>query len=164
MTPGPRLIGKLYQAVDPRLLIAVDPLGVPLVPGAPLKGGSHRLLPHVAAEFRAIQEAGRAAGFTIRIASGYRTPEHQRRLFAKAVLKYGSASKAATWVAQFSEHSTGKTIDFDLGIPIGSAFVDKYPLSPAWKWLADRLPDRGWTNYVREPWHWTYNPIEPNVS
>ncbi|MHC2795531.1 hypothetical protein ACVINZ_004543 [Mesorhizobium jarvisii] len=52
-----------------------------------------------------------------KILSGYRSIEHQRRLFKQAVLKYGSEQKARRWVAPpgRSMHQRGLAVDLQYG-------------------------------------------------
>jgi LAS superfamily LD-carboxypeptidase LdcB len=151
--PGPRLIGPLYRAVDPKTLVGVKHTGEP--------GQTFRLTAATADAFRKLRDAGLAAGHKIWISSGYRSPEHQTKLFSRSVLKYGSEAAARKWVAKFSEHATGQTVDFDLGIPNSSenARSGAFQRLPAWQWLSVAAPDHGWTPYPAEPWHWTFNPI-----
>jgi hypothetical protein len=51
------------------------------------------------------------------ILSGYRSPEHQKRLFDRAVKKYGSAAAARKWVAPpgRSNHNKGIAADLSYG-------------------------------------------------
>ena len=153
MKPGPRLIGPLYRAVDPATLVDIDGNGNP--------GAALRLTPATAQAFRVLRDAAKQVGHTLRIVSAYRTPEHQARLFESAVLKYGSAQAARKWVAKFSEHATGQTCDFDLGIANSSknAIAGKFAALPIWQWLSVAAPEHGWTPYPAEPWHWTFAPI-----
>lgn len=166
---GPRLIGDLYAPVGLNRLVKVWPTGRRCAPGERPQGRVHLLLPDVADEFHEIHLAAKAAGFSVLIASGWRSEAHQTKLFEAAVARYdtpeniekfGSAEKAARqWVAKQSEHATGKTIDFDVGIPIGSAFVEKFAPAASWQWLSRELKRRCWTPYPKEPWHWTRNPL-----
>ncbi|MDX2253308.1 MAG: D-alanyl-D-alanine carboxypeptidase family protein [Nitrospira sp.] len=153
MKPGPRLIGPLYRPVDPTTLVGVASDGS--------RGDAYRLTQSTAVAARALILAAEAEGHAIGIASGYRTPEHQERLFARAVAKYGSEKDARRWVAKFSEHATGQTIDWNLGIQNSSenASSGAFAALPAWQWLAEHAPKMGWTPYEREPWHWTFNPV-----
>ena len=152
MKPGPRLIGELYAPVDPALLVGIDADCSP--------GKTFRILPDVAISLRALRDSAVAANHKLGIVSAYRTPEHQDKLFANAVAKYGSEEEARKWVAKFSEHATGRTVDFNLGIQNSSenAAACKFGELPVWRWLSRNAPLHGWTPYKREPWHWTYNP------
>ena len=55
----------------------------------------------------------------LRIGSGYRDPEHQKRLFDEAVRKYGSEGAARKWVAPpgRSQHGHGQAVDLSYGSP-----------------------------------------------
>jgi LAS superfamily LD-carboxypeptidase LdcB len=61
---------------------------------------------------RAIAAAA-AAGVSMRVTSGWRSAEHQERLFAAAVVKYGSAERARRWVLPPAEsaHVRGEAVD-----------------------------------------------------
>lgn len=148
--PGPRLIGPLYRVADFKTLVPVDRSGDP--------GAAFFLTPQTAEAFRVLRDTGLSLGHRIRITSGYRSPEHQSRLFANAVLRYGSEKVARQWVAKFSEHASGQTVDIDMGVPISSKHVDRFRILPAWLWLSAAAPELGWTPYDAEPWHWTFNP------
>jgi D-alanyl-D-alanine carboxypeptidase len=59
--------------------------------------------------------AGDAAadGVDLRVTSGWRSREHQARLFEEALTTYGSAEEASRWVAspESSAHVTGDAVD-----------------------------------------------------
>lgn len=154
MIPGPRLIGPLYKPGDVASMVGVDANCDP--------GKTFRLTSATAVALRTLRDAAVSAGFKLRIVSGYRSPEHQAKLFADAVLRYGGEAKARKWVAKFSEHATGQTVDFNLGIANSSenALGGKFDDLPVWRWLSRAAHQHGWTPYEREPWHWTFNPVE----
>lgn len=56
-----------------------------------------------------------ASGGRLKVTSGYRTPEHQARLYAAALQKYGSEQEARRWVAPpgKSKHGDGLAADLD---------------------------------------------------
>jgi hypothetical protein len=58
-------------------------------------------------------------GAQIGIKSGYRSPQHQADLYARAVQKYGSPQAARKWVAPpgHSQHNRGMAIDLSYGSP-----------------------------------------------
>tara|TARA_B100000900_G_C20591598_1_gene721836 strand:- start:132 stop:827 length:696 start_codon:yes stop_codon:yes gene_type:complete len=102
----------------------------------------------------------RQAGFNapyFDVVSGFRTYEHQDRLFQKALKKYGSVSAARKWVAPpgKSAHNTGYTFDLYLGGPIKSEAVNQIRRDPAYKYMRDVLaPKYNIAPYQKEPWHW----------
>ena len=59
-------------------------------------------------------KAGQAAGQSMRINSGYRSPTRQAELFNQAVSKYGSESAARKWVAPPGKSNHGRGIAADL--------------------------------------------------
>jgi LAS superfamily LD-carboxypeptidase LdcB len=60
-----------------------------------------------------ILDIAKSKGIRVEVFSSYRSVEHQRELFNKAIKKYGSAAKARKWVAPpgHSRHNFGKAID-----------------------------------------------------
>jgi len=153
MKPGPRLIGPLWKAADTKTLVHIAADGGP--------GKTFRVTQATASAIVALCGAATAAGHKLSILSAYRAPEHQAKLFANAVLRYGSEEKARKWVAKNSEHATGQTVDFSLGIANSSAnaIAGRFAELPVWKWLSVEAPRQGWTPYTQEPWHWTFNPV-----
>ncbi|CAN2169848.1 Peptidase_M15_like domain containing protein [Candidatus Nanopelagicaceae bacterium] len=65
--------------------------------------------------FKAAQAAAKKDGQSIYIASGFRTLERQKVLFAQAVKKYGSEKEASKWVAPplISHHPWGTALDIN---------------------------------------------------
>jgi LAS superfamily LD-carboxypeptidase LdcB len=110
--------------------------------------------------FRALRTAGLEEGHDISLASAYRSPERQAKLFADAVAEYGSEKAARKWVAETSEHSTGRALDFDLGIKNSSSNAKSgaFGKVASYEWLKGAAPQFGFTPYRAEPWHWSYNP------
>ena len=92
--------------------------------------------------------------------SGYRSPQHQERLWRKALEKYGSPKEARKWVAPpgGSPHQSGRAIDFYLGDRNASENVSRLRTLPAYRWLVRYAEQYGFYPYQREPWHWEYNP------
>jgi zinc D-Ala-D-Ala carboxypeptidase len=87
-----------------------------------------------------------ADGVAFVVDSGWRSPEHQERLFREAILKYGSEEEAARWVAtpNTSAHVSGDAVD------IGR---------DATAWLSDHGARYGLCQiYGNEPWHFELRP------
>jgi len=99
--------------------------------------------------FLAAQAAAKAAGFNIRITSGFRTQSLQQRLFADAIKKYGSETEASKWVLpkDISHHPWGIAIDVN------------YPGDrKAVKWLEENGATYGVCRvYLNEWWH--FEPV-----
>ena len=77
--------------------------------------------------FKAAQAAAKKDGQKIYIASGFRSLERQKVLFAQAVRKYGSAKVASKWVAPplISHHPWGVAIDVNYpDEPIGAGWLE----------------------------------------
>ena len=84
-----------------------------------------------------------ADGVELVVDSGWRPPEYQERLLREAVLRYGSESEAARWVAtpSTSLHVSGDAVD------IGP--------SRAAAWLSEHGAAYGLCQiYGNEPWHY----------
>lgn len=99
--------------------------------------------------FLAAQAAAKAAGFNIRITSGFRSQQLQERLFADAIAKYGSENEAAKWVLpkNISHHPWGTAID--LNYPGDQSSV---------KWLEENGSTFGLCRvYLNEWWH--FEPV-----
>lgn len=94
---------------------------------------------------RAVDRAVAAAaadGVELRVTSGWRSAEHQRRLHEAAVVKYGSRERARRWVLppEESQHVRGGAVDF--GPEAGAAWLDEHGVRFG---LCRR--------YDNEPWH-----------
>jgi zinc D-Ala-D-Ala carboxypeptidase len=72
-----------------------------------------RLDPDLLAAVREATADARADGVRIRITSGWRSHDHQVRLWDEAVQRYGSEEEAQHWVARpgTSTHETGDAVD-----------------------------------------------------
>ncbi|MDT3329325.1 M15 family metallopeptidase [Microbacterium sp. KSW-18] len=97
----------------------------------------------------------RAAGedITLRINSGWRSPEMQERLLRDAVSTYGSLDEASRWVAtpETSAHVSGDAVDVG---PFDGAY-----------WLDLHGAEFGLCRtYVNEPWHFELRPDAPMVG
>jgi D-alanyl-D-alanine carboxypeptidase len=99
---------------------------------------------------RALRRAAREAaldGVEIDVTSGWRSRQHQERLFRRAVATYGSRSEAARWVAVpgTSLHEAGDAVD------LGP--------SQATAWLSGHGARFGLCQiYGNEPWHYELRP------
>jgi hypothetical protein len=72
----------------------------------------------------------RASGGVISIKSGYRTVEHQARLFEAAVKKYGSPEKARRYVAPPGKSNHGRGVAADLAFATPEAKALAHKLAP----------------------------------
>lgn len=73
--------------------------------------------PGLQAAFGAAADALAAEGIELIVNSGYRTPEHQRRLLDEAIAEYGSYEEARRWVfePERSMHVQGLAVDVGSG-------------------------------------------------
>jgi D-alanyl-D-alanine carboxypeptidase len=103
-----------------------------------------------AALLRALRQAATdaaGAGVVFVVDSGWRSAAYQQQLFRQAVLKYGSETEAARWVAtpSTSAHVSGDAVDIG---PAGAT-----------AWLADHGAAYGLCRvYGNEPWHYELRP------
>ena len=77
--------------------------------------------------FKAAQAAAKKDGQALYIASGFRSLERQKILFAQAVKKYGSKKVASKWVAPplISHHPWGVAIDVNYpNEPVGAGWLE----------------------------------------
>ena len=87
----------------------------------------NELYPQLLIRFIAAKAAAAKEGQKIYIASGFRTLERQKYLFANAVKKYGSEAEAAKWVAppNVSHHPWGLAIDVNYpSEPVGAGWLE----------------------------------------
>jgi hypothetical protein len=85
------------------------------------------------------------------VTSGWRSLAYQEELFRQAVAEYGSADKAAQWVASpgTSAHESGNAVDIG---PFGAA-----------AWLSRHGAVYGLCQiYGKEPWHYELRPATIN--
>lgn len=101
-----------------------------------------RLDPDLREAVRDAAREARADGVELRITSGWRSRDHQQRLFDEAVAKYGSADEARRYVStpDTSAHVTGDAVD------IGPTEADD--------WLIQHGSDYGLCQvFANEIWH-----------
>ena len=87
----------------------------------------NKINPQLFIRFLAAKAAAEKEGQKIYVASGFRTLERQKYLFANAVKKYGSETEAAKWVAPpyVSHHPWGLAIDVNYpNEPVGAGWLE----------------------------------------
>lgn len=147
--------GRVRDKTPPRRAEVVEVKGV---------GGRRIHLRRLAAAaWQAMVKAARSDGIAQPLllpTSGFRDPEHQRKLWEKALRRYGSAEEARKWVAPpgNSAHQSGRAIDLYLGGKNDSRNVANLRRLPPYRWLVENAICFGFYPYEREPWHWEYNP------
>ena len=145
--------GRIKDKTPPKNLVEVKGVGDRRI----------SLHPLAAEAWNALVGAGRSDGIPNPLllpTSGFRDPEHQRKLWERALEKYGSPQAARKWVAPpgSSPHQSGRAIDFYLGGENSSGNVANLRRLPAYKWLVENAECFGFYPYEAEPWHWEYNP------
>ena len=105
-------------------------------------GNVSDLTPAMRRSVRLAVAAARADGVALRVTSGWRSTDHQRRLYEAAVAKYGSPGVARRWVLppEESAHVRGEAVD--VGPPAGAAWLERHGVRFG---LCRR--------YANEPWH-----------
>ena len=129
------------------LVVIAAALGPPLLASSASTAASPILDPDLRGALREATADADVDGVTIRVTSGWRSPEDQERLLREAVAQYGSEAEAARWVAtpEKSAHVSGDAID------VGP--------SDATAWLADHGSAYGLCQiYGNEPWHFELRP------
>lgn len=99
-------------------------------------------------------QAAEDAGHSITIYSGYRSPEHQDRLYQDAIAKYGSPEAARKWVAPpgKSQHNHGTAADL------------AYGSDEARQWAHSNAANFGLNFRMDyEPWHIELAPQDENA-
>ncbi|TSA22255.1 MAG: hypothetical protein D4R69_01545 [Actinomycetales bacterium] len=143
------LESKILRESDTNLGCSIDEASLG---DSPINHGDIRpnvLNPVFEVRFLAAQEAAKAAGFEIRITSGYRSQALQEKLFADAIKKYGSEEEASKWVLpkDISHHPWGTAIDVN------------YPGDKtAVKWLEDNGSLFGLCRVYENEW-WHFEPV-----
>jgi hypothetical protein len=159
----------LADRVDPGIeaLERMDKYGAPYL--SKTQGRLFRLEPRAAASFRALRAAAMDAGFDselFTLTSDYRSSHKQAGLSARANQQYGSREAARIFVAEKSEHITGRAMDLHLGISNSgaNALARKFDGLPQYQWLKANAAKFGLNPYAYtnethpgEPWHWSYN-------
>jgi LAS superfamily LD-carboxypeptidase LdcB len=125
--------------------------------------GNGSLRPEAAKQFRAMVDAAKADGVTIRSASAYRSYKAQTTAYRRYLSQSGQA-RADTYSARpgFSEHQTGLTVD----INVASIRAD-FENTDAYDWLSRHCAEYGFllrypegkeslTGFTFEPWHYRY--------
>ena len=146
-----------------RIRVKRDPAPGDLVTVVGIRSRKIQLHRLAAKAWQAMVSAARADGIRHPLllpTSGYRSSQHQARLWQAALRRYGSPGKARKWVAPpgGSAHQSGGAIDFFLGGRKSSGNAAHLRKLPAFKWLAKNARRFGFYPYIREPWHWEYNP------
>jgi hypothetical protein len=127
-------------------------------PGSPK---TIKLEKDTAAAYQRMVEHARDDGFEeplFLIVSGWRDEKLQAELYAKALIKYGSAAEARKWVAPpgHSAHGTGCAVDLWLGFACGKENNELIKDSEAYDWLTENANAHGFNPYDLEGWHWEY--------
>ena len=129
--------------------------------------GSGSLRPEAAAAFRAMADAARTDGISLRSVSAYRSYQRQKNTY-NSYLGQDSRALVDTYSARpgHSEHQTGLALD--INVASTSAHFEN---TPAFAWLEEHCAEHGFllrygqgqeeiTGYRFEPWHYRYVGVE----
>jgi D-alanyl-D-alanine carboxypeptidase len=125
--------------------------------------GDYRVTPATKDAYERLRADAAAAGYSVRVASAYRSGEYQVNLYAR--YKNEDPANVDNYSARpgFSEHQTGRTMD--LVGPSGTlrGFVGtkeaEWVRENAWKYgfiVRYTVENEAVTGYESEPWHITY--------
>ena len=125
--------------------------------------GSGSLQPEAAAAFRAMADAAREDGISLRSVSAYRSYARQKTLYSR-YLSYDSQASVDSYSARpgFSEHQTALALDINV-----ASLSAHFENTPAYAWLSEHCAQYGFilrypqgkedlTGYRFEPWHYRY--------
>lgn len=157
-TPVPPSPGASPSAcIDEKILVKIDPSKFGGVSAAEPK-----LLPETYQALLNAQNLAKQAGKSIYITSAFRSLSHQKKLWERAVKKYGSESAAARYVARprcGAPHLTGGAVDVCLAGTSScgqiSAKYAKYSSDDIVA-LQNFMTQAGFVRYCGEWWHFEY--------
>lgn len=125
----------------------------------------------VAINLKKMFDDAAAAGHTLYVTSGYRSPLVQLELYHQAVSRSGWGGGQRVATAFHSEHNFGRAVDLsNQTIQEASATVT-FDQTPEGQWVFENGYKYGFvlsyprgkediTGYGYEPWHWTFTGIE----
>jgi D-alanyl-D-alanine carboxypeptidase len=128
-------------------------------------GREYRLTPAAAAAWRRMQEAARAEGVVLQIASAFRSIERQVEIVRGKLARGDSLDTilAVSAPPGYSEHHTGCAVDVTTdGV---APFETEFEKTAAFRWLTANAARFGFIlsyppgnrhGYQYEPWHWCY--------
>lgn len=104
----------------------------------------------------------------LKLTSGYRSIEEQKRIYSEYLPKYGNDIGKYVATPGCSPHHTGRAIDIIVNGSAGDpSQLEKQRDSITFQWLYGTKEKNytdgnaakyGFYNYSAEPWHWEYNP------
>jgi D-alanyl-D-alanine carboxypeptidase len=134
--------------------------------GADTQNRDCRLAPEAAQAWRAMQDAARADGITLRPISGFRSIGRQAQIIREKLARGERLDDILRSNAApgYSEHHTGRALDLTDGAapPLGESFER----TNAFAWLAQHAERFGFRlsyprgnphGFVPEPWHWCWH-------
>lgn len=179
-TPGPSVTGgpsdgvTLLQLVDKQHPLPESYAPTDLIPvsGAYIAPGySASLRPEALSALITMLDAAAAAGYDIRVVSGYRSYEDQVTTYQYWVDQLGEeeASRVSAKPG-YSEHQLGTTADLG-SADFGWDLTEGFGATPAGMWLQNNSATYGFalsypsgkedvTGYAYEPWHYRYIGVD----
>lgn len=135
--PAPSITGSIE--VDQRIQQQAEERGYELRPLAGrdlVEADGFYLDPEAAAAWEKLQAAAREAGHSLRLIAGFRSHDHQRRLFLGRLGGYSASAieRCLRWTAPpgYSKHHTGRAID----ITVAGLRAGRFGGSAAYAWMA----------------------------
>jgi D-alanyl-D-alanine carboxypeptidase len=124
-----------------------------------------RLEVNAAKAWKEMKTAAKAEGIELKIFSGFRDYEYQKKLIERRVLRGLSFEDTLKVLAApgFSEHHTGRALD--ITTENSAPGEEEFEQTPAFAWLSKNAskynfkmsyPRNNKWGFIYEPWHWTY--------
>ena len=128
-------------------------------------GRQIRLVPEVAAAWKAMRDAASGEGIVLQALSGFRSLKRQTEIIQGKLAAGHTIDEILKTVAApgYSEHHTGRAID--IGVPGEPPLTEEFATTPAFKWLKGHAHDFGFklsyprnnlNGFAYEPWHWRH--------
>ncbi len=128
-------------------------------------GRQIRLVPEVAAAWKAMRDAASGEGITLQALSGFRSLKRQTEIIQGKLAAGHTIDEILKTVAApgYSEHHTGRAID--IGVPGEPPLTEDFAKTPAFRWLKGHAHDFGFklsyprnnlNGFAYEPWHWRH--------
>ncbi len=134
--------------------------------GLDMFGREQQLERRTAAQWLAMVAAAKQDGVALRVISGFRSVDYQRKIVERKLAAGLSIEQimSVSALPGFSEHHTGRAVD--VGTPGCPPVTEAFVQTPAFGWLARKghdfcfrmsYPRDNEFGVIYEPWHWAYD-------